>query len=176
MPGGAFGAAWNTPTAVDPGVTAITGTGSQNRYDTFMFGLPSGAQTISLTFTAPQGIGWSYAAGGSILYSTTPFRWGWDGTMLASIHTDFYTRSRSVDLDLGPGFGGSLWLALNFTYGSNLAYTIGLPSNAAPVNDEGTITVGPEPDPLVPVPLPAGGLLLAASLAMLGRAGRRRQA
>jgi hypothetical protein len=164
MPGGAFGASWNTPTTVGAGVTAITGTGNQNWFDNFVLtALPAGAQTISLTFTAPAGIGWSYAAGGNILWATQPFRWGWDGTTLGTVHTDYYTRSRSIDLVLGPSFSGSLWLALNFTYGSNLAYTVGLPSNAV---------VAPAPTP-APVPLPAGLWLIGSALGIIGLAARR---
>ncbi len=173
MPGGAFGAAWNTPTAIDPGVTGIIGTGDQNRYDNFMFGLPSGAQTISLSFAAPEGIGYSYAAGGNILWSEAPFRWSWDGATLAAVHTDYYTRAASVDLVLGPGFSGSLYLALNFTYGTRLNYMIGIPSNAAPVNDDGTVTYGPDPDMPAPVPLPAGAALLAGALGALALLRRR---
>ena len=81
MAGGAFGSAWNNLTTVDVGYDAIAGTGNQNQYDNFVFSLPAGPQSLSFDFTAPSGYGDSYSAGGLILYSATPFRWGWDGTV-----------------------------------------------------------------------------------------------
>lgn len=165
--GGAFGARWDTPTEVARGFDAITGTGSQNVFDNFVFtGLPTGAQKLTLTFTAPEGVGHSYSAGASVLYATQPFRWGWDGSYASTAQIDYYSRSKSYDLDLGDDFSGKLYLALNFTHGSNLAYTIGAPSNAMPVSP-------------APVPLPAGAVLAgsgATLIAGLGLLRRRRPA
>ena len=65
---------------------------------------------------------------------------------------------------LGDSFSGKLYLALNFTHGSDLAYTIGVPSNATPVTAS-------------PVPVPGGVVLIGsavAALAGLGLARRRR--
>lgn len=163
--GGAFSGRWDSPTEVGQGFETITGTGNQNAFDNFVFtGLPSGTQKLSLTFAAPEGIGYSYSAGGAVLYADDPFRWGWDGTSANSFQIDYHTRSRSYDLTLGDDFSGKLYLALNFTHGSNLAYTIGAPSNASPV---------------APVPLPAGAVLAGsgtALLAGLGLSRRRRPA
>lgn len=165
--GGAFGPRWDRPTEVGRGFDSITGTGNQNAFDNFVFtGLPSGAQKLTLTFTAPEGIGYSYSAGASVLYATQPFRWGWDGTYAKGAQIDYYTRSKSYDLNLGDDFSGKLYLALNFTHGSNLGYTIGAPSNA--------VSVSP-----APVPLPAGAVLAgtgATLLAGLGLLRRRRPA
>ena len=154
MPGGAFAGSWASPTEVGAGITAVSGTGSQNSFDNFVFtGLPTGAQQITLDFTAPAGIGDSYSAGGSILYSFQPFRYGWDGATLGTVHIAPSSPSKSLVLALGDGFAGPLYLALNFTYGANLAYNIGAPSNAATV---------------APIPLPAGFLLIGSALAAAG--------
>lgn len=163
--GGAFSGRWDSPTEIAAGIDTIAGTGGQNAYDNFVFtGLPSGAQTLTLTFSAPAGIGYSYSAGGSLLYADKPFRWGWDGSTAGTVQIDYYTRSRSYEIALGDGFSGKLYLALNFTHGSDLAYTIGVPSNAMPVTAS-------------PVPLPAGAVLMGSAVAALGAAGlfRRRR-
>jgi hypothetical protein len=163
-PGGAFGARFDAPTAIGAGIEAISGTGAQNRFDNFVFtALPDGAQTLSLRFTAPASIGWSYSAGGAILYATAPFRYGWDGRTAGSVQIDHSRRETTLDLALDDGFTGKLFLALNFTHGQNLSYTIAAPSNAIPSSP-------------APVPLPAGALLIgtaAAALAALGLRGRR---
>lgn len=165
-PSGAFGARWDTPTEVGAGFESISGTGSQNAFDNFVFtALPSGAQKLTLSFTAPKDIDYSYSAGASILYSDQPFRWGWDGTYANNVQVDYYTRGRTVDLALGDSFSGKLYLALNFTHGSDLAYTIGAPSNASPTTPS-------------TVPLPGGVVLIGSAAALLGGLGltRRRRA
>lgn len=161
--GGAFSGRWDSPTEVGSGYDLVSGTGSQNVFDNFVFSaLPSGAQKLSFSFAAPEQIGHSYSAGGAVLYSDRPFRWGWDGTTAKSVQVDYHTRSKTFDLDLGDGFSGKLYLALNFTHGSNLAYTIGVPSNAAPT-------------PVAPVPLPAGMTLIGTAAALLAGLGLRRR-
>jgi hypothetical protein len=162
--GGAFSSRWDSPTEVGAGITAISGTGSQNVFDNFVFtGLSSGAQKLTLNFAAPAGIDTSYSAGASVLYATEPFRWGWDGATAGTVQVDHYTPSRTLDLDLGDSFSGRLYLALNFTHGSDLAYSIGVPAAS-----------GVTPSP---VPLPAGVLLIGSAAAVLGGLGltRRRQ-
>lgn len=156
LPNGAFSPLWSQPTQVGGGITQITGTGSGNVYDNFVLtALPAGAQTLTFNFTAPQGIDWSFAAGGNLFYSQQPFRWGWDGTPFGAVSLDYYTRAQSRTLTLGPTFSGPLYIAMNFTYGAALPYTIDIPSN-------GTVT-----PPVSPVPLPAGALLLGAGLVPL---------
>ena len=156
LPTGAFSPLWSQPTQVGAGITQITGTGAGNAFDNFVLtALPAGAQTLTFNFTAPQGIGWSYAAGGNLFYSQSPFRWGWDGTQFGLVGLSYYNRTQSQTLTLGPNFSGPLYIAMNFTYGSVLPYTIDIPSN-------GTVT-----PPVSPVPLPAGALLLGAGLVSL---------
>jgi hypothetical protein len=162
--GGAFSGGWSRPTEVGAGFDSITGTGSQNVFDNFVFSaLRSGAQTLKLTFTAPGGIDQSYSAGASVLYSDQPFRWGWDGTAAGAPQVSYYNPASSLDIALGDSFSGKLYLALNFTHGANLGYTISAPSNAVATS---------------PVPLPAGVLLIGSAAAVLGGLGltRRRQA
>jgi hypothetical protein len=163
-PGAAFGARWDTPTEIGAGVEAVSGTGSQNVFDNFVFtALPGGAQTLTLRFSAPQGIDWSYSAGGAILYAARPFAYGWDGRYAGTVQIDYYQRERTVELALDDGFAGSLFLALNFTHGQGLGYSITAPSNAAPAMTPS------------PVPLPAGALLIGTALAALGTLRRRRR-
>ena len=162
-PGGAFGSRWDRPTEVGAGFDTVSGIGNQNAFDNFVFtALPTGPQRLTLSFAAPQRIGYSYSAGASILYADKPFRWGWDGTYANSVQVDYYNPGRTVAFDLGDSFSGKLYLALNFTHGSNLAYTIGVPSNAA----------GPV---VAPVPLPGGALLIGSAAAVLGGLGLARR-
>ena len=167
MPGGAFGSAWNDLTTVGAGYDAISGTGNQNQFDNFRIDLPSGHRTLTFAFAAPAGIGWSYSAGGQILTSAQPVRWGWDGAYARSVQVDYHKPSQSFSLDLGDFQGGALYLALNFTHGSNLAYNVGIPGSALP-----TAPVTPAP---APVPLPAGVLLLGTGLAAIGGIRLRRR-
>lgn len=160
MAGGAFGASWDRLTEVGAGVTTIAGTGSQNSFDNFVLtGLSGGAQDISLRFAAPGDIGHSYSAGGTILYSTQAFKYGWDGNRLGSVQVDYSKPEQSLILSLGDDFAGLLYLALNFTHGSDLAYTIGLPAGAS----------------VAPIPLPAGLVLLGSAIGALGLAQMRRR-
>jgi hypothetical protein len=160
LAGGRFGGLWSAPTEVGAGFDTIRGTGEQNVYDNFVFtGLPSGAQTLSFRFSAPDGYDHSYSAGGTILYSDRPFRWGWDGTTAGTVQVDYHRPAGDYLLGLGDSFSGNLYLALNFTHGSKLAYTISAPSNAT----------------TSPVPLPAGALLIVSGTAALAAAGLRRR-
>jgi hypothetical protein len=162
VPDGAFGPSWNKVTEVGAGITGVTGTGSQNVFDNFHFtALPVGAQKIDLRFWAPDGIGNSYSAGGKVLFSRTPFLWGWDGKELGGFQLDLKgVTSAPLTLLLGDEFKGGLYLALNFTHGKAISYSI----------DLGTTVVAP-------VPLPAGVLLVGTALGGLGllRARSRRQ-
>lgn len=160
--GGAFSGLWNSPTQVGAGFDTVAGTGGQNAYDTFVFtALPRGAQSLTLDFSAPAGLDSSYSAGGAILWSETPFRWGWDGQHAGTVQVDHGQPSQSLTLNLANSFGGTLYLALNFTHGRDLAYTLSAPSN------------GPAPAP-APVPLPAGVWLIGVAMATLGAVGWRK--
>ncbi|WP_413875344.1 hypothetical protein [Albidovulum sp.] len=163
FPGGDFSDSWAAPSAIGTGFGLVQGTGGANNYDILAFtGMASGAQTVKLTFTAPSGIDWSYAAGGNVLYSTQPFRWAWDGATAGVVSIGYANPSQTLSLALGPGFGGTLYLGLYFTYGQNLGYTASLPGNAAP-------------PPAVPLPASAWllGGVLAAGAAAARRAKRR---
>jgi len=164
LPGGAFSSSWSNPTTIANGYDTITGTGAGNQFDIFAFtGLASGAQSLTFNFAAPSGIGWSYAAGGNLLYSTQPFRWGWDGTTFGVVNSNYYTPNQQVTLNLNAAFAGTLYVGLYFTYGSNLGYSISVPGNAA------------LPPPVSGVPLPAAGGLMLAGIAGLGGLGARRK-
>lgn len=163
LPSGSFGSSFDRLTQVGAGFDTVAGTGSQNAYDNFVFtGLRPGAQTITLTFTAPAGIGPSYSAGGTVLYKTSAFAWGWDGTRLPTFQLDQRTPSQTLALTLDERFTGNLYLALNFTHGSDLRYAISAPGNGL----AGTAS---------PVPVPAGLALIATGIAALGAAGWRRR-
>ncbi len=163
LPGADFSNSWAAPTVIGTGFDQVQGTGGANNYDILAFtGMAAGAQTVSLTFAAPSGIDWSYAAGGNVLYSTQPFRWGWDGMTAGVVSLGYANPSQTISLALGPSFGGTLYLGLYFTYGQDLGYTVSLPGNAAP-------------PPAVPLPASAWllGAALAGGAAVLRRAGRR---
>ncbi|WP_095589810.1 hypothetical protein [Actibacterium ureilyticum] len=163
--GGEFSSNFMTPTVIDSGVSTVTGTGASGAFDLFAFsGLDTGAQTLSFNFAAPAGIGYSYSAGGSILYSLTPFDYAWDGLTAGTFHLGYGAETASVDLSLPDSFVGDLYLGLYFTYGSDISYGIGLPASVS----SGT-------NPPSPVPLPAGGLLLGSVLAAAGLFAARRK-
>lgn len=168
VPGGAFGSSWSSLTEVGAGYEIVSGTGSQNAFDNFVFaGLPAGAQKLTFSFSAPADIDWSYSAGGRVLWSTEAFRWGYDGKDVGSgFQLGKWQPSQTLTLDLGDSFTGKLFLALNFTHGKDIAYTIGAPSNVAL----------PPAGEVAPVPLPAGLLLIGTGIAALGAAGYRRRA
>lgn len=162
FPGGDFSDSFSAPSMIGAGIDLVQGTGAANNYDILaVTGMMPGAQTVTLGFSAPSGIGWSYAAGGNVLYSTRPFQWAWDGTTAGVVSIGYANPTQSLTLALGPGFTGTLYLGLYFTYGQDLGYTVSLPGNAAPPPA---------------VPLPASAWLLAGGLALgagLRRAKRR---
>ncbi|MGL4309054.1 MAG: hypothetical protein ACRCSU_01105 [Paracoccaceae bacterium] len=167
LPGGAFSSLWSAPTEIVAGITSVTGTGSAGRFDNLVFpGLPVGAQTITIDFMAPPSIGWSYAAGGSVLVSNAPFRWGWDGLLAGTVSLNYLKRSQRLTMNLTDQFaGGPLYMAMNFTWGNGISYTISAPSNLAPP---------PPTPPVAPVPAPAAAGLLGGALLGLGLLARRR--
>jgi hypothetical protein len=161
LAGRSFSNAYDKPTNLGAGVTEVTGTGSQHAFDFFVFTLPAGAQTLTFDFWAPQGIGYSYSAGGTIKTSTKKFDHGWDGKDAGTFQLGYWDRDDRVTLSLGPNFAGTLHVGLYFTHGANISYRVS--SDAA------------VPAPSV-VPLPATGLLLLTALGGAALAARRRRA
>lgn len=161
MPDGAFGGGWAAPAEVGPGVETVFGTGGANAYDTLVFtGLPAGAQTITLAFRAPEARDAAYSAGGSVLFDDEPFDYAWDGTTVGPVQVDDRNPEVRLSLTLDDDFGGTLYLALNFTHGADLAWTISAPSNLVL--------------PAV-VPVPAGILLIGGAIASLAALRLRRR-
>lgn len=129
-PGGEFSADYRSPTRIAPGVDIVRGTGGVDSDDYFAFNLPRGAQSIVLEFVAPEGIGYSYSAGGVVLFDTQPFAYEWAGTQLpAPIRLDHGRRQQTMTLSLPESFEGRLYVALNFTHGEGIAYSVSIPSN-----------------------------------------------
>jgi hypothetical protein len=125
LPGGAFSADYRAPTRIPAGVDRISGTGGVGSDDYLLFDLPPGAQSIVLEFRAPEAIGYSYSAGGAVLFDTVPFAYEWAGTHLpVPIQLDHRRRRQSMTLTLPQSFGGRLFLALNFTHGEDIAYSL----------------------------------------------------
>ncbi|WP_168219769.1 PEP-CTERM sorting domain-containing protein [Pseudotabrizicola formosa] len=167
---GDFSNSWQTPTAIGAGVTSVSGTWSgSNDYDIFSFKfLPVGQQTLTLIFDAIPGFGYSYSAGGSVLFSTSAFRWGWDGTAAAGGGVSFGYNNAGTPIqrtiELGDDFAGQLWLGLYGTHSNPLRYTIS--SSALPAPADAAPAV---------VPVPATLALMLTALGGLGVLALRRR-
>jgi hypothetical protein len=158
LPGGEFSADHRAPTRVPAGIERVRGTGGIGSDDYLLFDLPPGARSLVLDFRAPEGIGYSYSAGGVVLFDTEPFAYEWAGTQLpVPIRLDHRRRRQSMTIALPDAFGGRLYLALNFTHGEGIAYSlrVAVPEPTAPV----LITVEARaPGPVLrPPPLPHPG-------------------
>lgn len=130
LPGGRFSADYRAPTRIAPGIERIVGTGGVDSDDYFQLDLPAGPHSIVLEFRAPEGIGYSYSAGGVVLVETQPFAYEWAGTQLPDpIRLDHRRREQSMTVTLPPSFGGRLYVALNFTHGEDIAYSVSIPAN-----------------------------------------------
>ncbi len=175
---GDFSGNFRTPSVITAGATTVEGTWAERGdYDLLAFtGLKSGSQTITLTFAPQNQIGerdYSFSAGGTVLYTTTPFQWSaWEGTNLANVSIQHWNRANTFTymINLGDSFAGSLYLGLFGTYGT-LKYSIDAPGNALAIVAPSAST------PLVStVPLPATAWMVLAALGGLMMAGRRRRA
>lgn len=158
---GEFSKHWKSPTILDDSVDGVLGTGKSGQFDIFVFtGLPQGGQTLSFGFAAPEGIKHNYAGGGEIRWSTSPFRWGWDGNNGGAFDVRFGEPTDLLQIVLGDDFAGPLYVALYFTYGKDIAYS---------VTTDGLAEMPPA------VPLPGAGLLMGTALAGAAVAGLRRR-
>ena len=192
LPGGEFSADYRAPTRVPAGIDRIRGTGGIGSDDYLLFDLPAGAQSIVLDFRAPEGIGSSYSAGGVVLFDTEAFAYEWAGTQLpVPIRLDHQRRRQSMTISLPQSFGGRLYLALNFTHGEDIAYSLWIPAKVPvlpvltmPVLTIPVLTTVEAPAPSLVLlaphrpaaahaethagPAPASGLLVGAVLAGAG--------
>ena len=176
LAGGSFSRSHASPTELAAGVTGVTGTGRASRDDFFVFtGLPTGAQTLTFTFSAEGGVNNSFSAGGHILTSFRPFRWEWDGTDHGSFGLNRHKRTDTVTVRLGDGFAGTLFVGLYFTHGPTISYTVGTDATF-PATQETAQTLPAETDAIGVVPLPGAGLMLLTALGAAGLAARRRRA
>ena len=122
LAGGRFGGAWNAPTEVGAGFDTIRGTGNQNVYDNFVFTRPAGwGADAELPLHGARGPRLLLFGRRHDPLRHQPFRWGWDGNSAGTVQVDYYRPSRDYVLDLGDGFSGKLFLALNFTHGATSA-------------------------------------------------------
>lgn len=166
-----YSSVWNAPTQIAAGTTLISGSANSSDHDVFAInGLAAGAQTLSLTLSLVDRYVSGYLnAGGTIFYSAVPFIQNWDWTASTKLMDVAYNSGNgwssgnltsSQTINLGDTFaGGTLYLALAFTYGGNgVDYTIGVPANAPPA-----------------VPLPAGVVLMGTALLGLGGIAARRR-
>jgi hypothetical protein len=152
LPAGAFSADYRAPTRIPSGIGRVSGTGGVGSDDYLLFDLAPGAQTVTLEFRAPDAVGYSYSAGGVVLFDTQAFAHEWAGTQLPEpIRLDHGRRRQSMAIALPESFRGRLYLALNFTHGEGIAYSLSVPANVpAPMP---VLMPGPIPV-LVPVLIP----------------------
>lgn len=173
-----FSSDWLNPTAIAPGTEKISGIASDLDV-LFLSGLKSGAQVLSFGFSAAEIYTFgNLTAGGSILYSYTPFQWGWDqdgstGYQVSynswNVGTPWFGQSGSLTstatLQLSEAFAGSLYLAIVPWGNTPVRYDITLPVVAT------VAPAAPVPDLPAAVPVPAAGLLLGAGLGLGGGLG-----
>jgi hypothetical protein len=181
---GDFSSDWFNPTAIAAGTSQVSGIASDLDV-LLMSGLKAGAQTLSFGFSgAGLYSSGNLTAGGAILYSYTPFQWGWDNDGMTNyqvsynswnVGTPWFGHSGSLtstaSLTLNETFLGTLYLAIVPWNSTPLAYTVDLPVAAAAQPQP---QPAPMPEPSA-VPVPAAGLMLGLGLAGLV-AGRRRKA
>jgi hypothetical protein len=130
LPGGEFSADHAAPSRIPAGTDRVVGTGGIGSDDYLVFDLAPGAQTVALEFSAPEQIGYSYSAGGVVLFDTQAFAFEWAGTQLpVPIRLDHRRRQQSMTIALSEAFQGRLYLALNFTHGEDIAYTVSVSAN-----------------------------------------------
>jgi hypothetical protein len=130
LPGGEFSADYRAPTRIPAGVGRVSGTGGVGSDDYLLFDLSPGAQVVTLEFRAPEGIGYSYSAGGVVLFDTRAFAYEWAGTQAPEpIRLDHRRRQQSMTIALPESFGGRLFIALNYTHGEDIAWSLSVPAN-----------------------------------------------
>ena len=137
FPGGDFGNAFNAATLIGNGYDTVAGTtdgGWSGNIDISAFtGLASGARTPTFTLSAPAGIGRSFASGGSVYYSTGPFRWNRDGSYGGTLYIGYYDQTSTASFALGSGFAGTLCVGIHGR-GPAISHIVGVRGSApAPV-------------------------------------------
>lgn len=175
---GEFSADWTAPTVLAAGTNGVTGSGSGGDTDVFVLsGMTDSVTGITLDFSAAgyYAGGW-YGAGGSVLYSTNPFDWAWDGTNAGDFSVGYMSFGAisigslqdSLTIPLSMAGSSTLYVALVYTYGQRLDYVLSVQGEVLGGGD-----TGGEPMPVVPLPATAGLLLTGA--AALGAIGHRRR-
>ncbi|MEM1361068.1 MAG: hypothetical protein AAGF94_05060 [Pseudomonadota bacterium] len=157
--GGDFSDVWSAGSDISvTGTDRIIGAWSgSNDYDFLKLqGLNEGAQSITIIFTADpvQSLNYSYSAGGSVRYSTSPYQYSaWEGIEAGVVDFSYAkTEPQSFIVNLANDFGGTLYIGLYGTHGT-ASYAIN-----GYLSDVGTS----------PVALPFSWILLGSGLGALG--------
>ncbi|MEM8790296.1 MAG: hypothetical protein AAGE80_01665 [Pseudomonadota bacterium] len=160
VPGGDFSNDFANPTVIGPGFDSSTSArGVNDPADFFVFtAFPPGEQTISFLFEPETPVGpteFGFNAGGELLVGFEPFTGPFNGTSLGNFQLTFNSLSAETEFLTPIDFEGTLFIAFNFTNGTNISLSV----------------QGP---PATIIPLPPGLLLLLMGLLGLGAIRRRR--
>ncbi len=166
--GGDLSSIWPQPKPADNGLSDFSLTSAPRPKVSLV--LPQYQVTgrqLTISVSAISGPNLSYASGGAVLCSTSPFRWRWDAGSKGLVMSGFWQLKRTVTLSLRLTNAGAVHLTVDFrdaakaTVANSVSKTLVAVAYATP------------PDTAA-VPLPGAAGMLAAGLGALALCRRRR--
>ena len=171
-----FSSVATDPTVVGSGFDTVSGRLTGGDWDYLAFALPDTASSVALHFSLAN-TSVRNGAGFQLYYSYDPFsytnnsfrdpynQWVTQTVTPSSVNLQNWSAdsATTANFTIGsdPSLGSTLYLAIAGTYNtapSGIGYTVDIPPSSA----------------LLPVPLPAGGLLLASALGAIALLRHRR--